>query len=107
MAISWYRHLCRAMSDKTLLIAFATLLINIPFGYWRECVRKFSRQWFVAVHAAVPLVMIMRTMAGLEWRPLTVALFVACYFSGQFVGARMRKKRGGSGPWHREAPYDQ
>jgi len=81
------------MLDKTLLIALITLAINIPFGYWREGVKKFSLQWFVAVHAAVPLVIAMRIMAGLEWQLPRIALFVACYFLGQLVGARLKKAK--------------
>ena len=36
-------------------VAAAVLLINLPFGFWRAGVRKFSPAWFVAVHAPVPL----------------------------------------------------
>lgn len=39
----------------TYLVAIAgTFLVNVPFGYWRAGVRKFSPAWFVAIHAAVP-----------------------------------------------------
>ena len=79
------------MLDKILIIGLATLAINIPFGYWREGVKKFSVQWFIAVHAAVPIVITMRLMAGIEWQVLTIAFFVICYFTGQFIGSRGRK----------------
>lgn len=81
------------MLDKTLLIALTTLIINIPLGYWREGVKKFSVQWFMAVHAAVPLVIIMRLIAGLEWQILTITFFVVCYFLGQFIGAMIKRKK--------------
>lgn len=80
------------MSYSILIIAIATLFINIPFGYWRESVQKFSVKWFIAVHAAVPIVIGMRLALGVEWQILTILFFVACYFLGQFVGARIRRK---------------
>ncbi|OGT71203.1 MAG: hypothetical protein A3I78_10180 [Gammaproteobacteria bacterium RIFCSPLOWO2_02_FULL_56_15] len=80
------------MNTKLVLLAAATLVINIPFGYWREGLRKFSVQWFIAVHAAVPVVITLRILAGIEWRILTIAFLVVCYFLGQFSGARLRRR---------------
>ncbi|MGI9229463.1 MAG: hypothetical protein ACR2P9_06355 [Gammaproteobacteria bacterium] len=78
---------------KTILyIGLATLLINIPFGYWRETVVKFSWQWFVAVHAAVPAVIAMRMYADIDWQVKVIAFFVLCYFAGQFVGSRWKRR---------------
>jgi hypothetical protein len=71
----------------------ATFLLNVPFGYWRSGVRKFSPQWFVAVHAVVPLVIGMRLAADLPFRWSLFPLFVAAYFGGQFVGSRWRLRR--------------
>ena len=82
-----------------LSIGLATLLLNVPFGYWRESTRKFSPQWFVAVHAAVPAVIVMRTLADIEWRVGVIAFFVLCYFAGQFVGARWKR----AARWKRNA----
>ena len=73
------------------LIAFGvTFVINVPFGYWRAGVRKFSPQWFVAVHAAVPMVIALRFALGLPFRWSMFPLFVAAYFGGQFAGSRRR-----------------
>jgi hypothetical protein len=78
----------------TYLIALAgTFALNLPFGYWREGVRKFSPQWFVAVHAAVPLVVALRLALGLSFRWGMLPLFVAAYFGGQFAGSRWRLRR--------------
>jgi hypothetical protein len=71
----------------------ATFVINAPFGYWRAGVRKFSPQWFLAVHAAVPLVITLRFALGLPFRWSMFPLFVAAYFGGQFAGSRLRQKR--------------
>jgi hypothetical protein len=66
------------------------MLINLPFGYWRAGVRKLSIRWFVAVHAAVPLVVGLRVVSGLGWRLATVPLMVGAYFTGQLLGGRAR-----------------
>jgi hypothetical protein len=76
-----------------IVLLLGTLLINLPFGYWREGVRKFSASWFVAVHAAVPLVILGRMLLGVEWRLASLPLMIAAYFGGQFVGARLRRRR--------------
>lgn len=72
-------------------LALTTLIINIPFGYWREGVVKFSVKWFIAVHAAVPIVITLRILAGVEWQLLTIAFLVFSYFLGQFIGAKLRR----------------
>lgn len=80
------------MPEKLALVAAITLLINIPFGYWREGLRKFSLKWMIAVHAAVPIVIAARMLAGIHWRVLPIAFLVCCYFLGQFCGARLRRR---------------
>ena len=75
------------------LAIVATFVINLPFGYWRAGVRKFSTAWFVAVHAAVPLVVALRYSLGLPFRWAIFPLFVAAYFGGQATGARLRQRR--------------
>jgi hypothetical protein len=79
------------MLDLSLVLVF-TFAVNIPFGYWRESVRKFSPAWFVAVHAAVPLVIAVRLLLGVEFAWLNVPLLVAAYFAGQTIGARLFRK---------------
>jgi hypothetical protein len=76
-----------------LVALAATFALNLPFGYWRAGVRKFSPQWFVAVHAVVPLVIALRLALGLPFRWSMFPLFVAAYFGGQFAGSRLRLRR--------------
>ncbi|HEX6313219.1 MAG TPA: hypothetical protein VFZ73_00105 [Gemmatimonadaceae bacterium] len=76
-----------------LFVTVCVLLINIPFGYWRAGVRRFSPAWFLAVHAAVPLVVALRYTVGLRFRWATLPLFVVAYFAGQMVGARLKRSR--------------
>jgi hypothetical protein len=81
------------LAIKLTVVALATFLINIPFGYWRESVRKFSPAWFVAVHAAVPLVVLMRHQSHLGFAWYTYPPMILCYFGGQFVGSRLKRRR--------------
>ena len=71
---------------------FLVWLVNLPFGYWRAGLRKLSPAWFVAIHAPVPLVILMRWGFGLPFQWGTLPLFVAAYFAGQAVGARLRTR---------------
>ena len=75
------------------LLLLGIFLINLPCGCWREGVRKFSPAWFVAVHAPVPLVFVMRRVADVEWSLTLLPLLVAAYFLGQWVGAWWRRSR--------------
>ena len=79
------------MVESILLLLFV-FVVNLPFGYWREGVRKFSAAWFVAVHAAVPIVILGRMFLGVEWRLADLTCMVAAYFGGQFLGARLRRR---------------
>jgi hypothetical protein len=80
-----------------LAVASATLVLNLPFGFWRAGVRKFSPAWFLAVHAPVPLIVGMRLAVGLGWRLSTFPLLVGAFFGGQFIGGRIRASRGHAG----------
>jgi len=70
------------------LIVFV-YLFNIPFGYWRADTRRFSIQWILAIHLPVPLIFILRLLAGVDiiWIPV----FVASFFLGQFTGSKIKK----------------
>lgn len=73
-----------------LLVAALVLLLNLPFGFWRAGTRRFTLPWIAAVHAPVPLVIALRLAAGLGFHPLTFPFTVGAYFSGQFLGGRLR-----------------
>ena len=79
---------------RLLAVAAATLALNLPFGFWRAGLRKFSPAWFLAVHATVPVIVGMRLAAGLGWRLSTFPVLVGAFFGGQFIGGRIRASRG-------------
>ncbi len=77
---------------KTLwLVGLIVFMLNIPFGFWRSKVKTFSRQWFLAVHVPVPLVIALRFIAGLGWRLVTFPVLVGAFFFGQLTGGMVRR----------------
>jgi hypothetical protein len=74
-------------------LALVVLSLNLPFGYWRGGVPKFSLQWFLAIHLPVPLVAGMRILTGQGWSLTTLPLLVGAFVAGQLLGARLRKSR--------------
>ena len=70
------------------LLPLLIFLLNLPFGYWRAGCRKFSWQWFVSVHAPVPVVVAGRLWTGLSWK--FIPLLALFFFAGQFCGAWVR-----------------
>jgi hypothetical protein len=72
-----------------IIVSLLTLLINIPFGYWRANVKKFSLQWYFAIHLPVPVIVLMRIFGGIGFHWSTYVALVAAYFLGQFLGGRV------------------
>ena len=79
-------------------VALLVFLLNQPFGYWRASARKLSRQWFLAVHLPVPLVIALRIVSGLGFQLISLPVLVGAFFLGQFVGGRARNIIQGRGP---------
>ena len=75
---------------KLLLVCAAILAINIPFGYWRAGVGKWSWRWFLSVHLPIPLIILIRLWLGVGWHLSSLPLFVAAFFVGQLTGGKLR-----------------
>jgi hypothetical protein len=71
-------------------VAIVVLVVNLPFGFWRAGVKRFTLPWFVAVHAPVPLVVGLRVLSGLGWQLSTVPALAGAFLAGQFFGGRLR-----------------
>ncbi|MFQ5456873.1 MAG: hypothetical protein ACE5FC_00260 [Myxococcota bacterium] len=80
---------------KVWWLALAVLLLNLPFGYWRGGVEKFSRPWFLAIHVPVPFVILMRVTSGLGWQLASFPIIVGAFFLGQFLGGKLRRRGAG------------
>ncbi len=72
-------------------VALAVFLLNIPFGYFRAKSEKFSRNWFIFVHAPIPFVIAIRLLSGLGFALYTFPIIVSAYFIGQFTGGLILK----------------
>eukprot|EP00850_Spirogloea_muscicola_P003777 SM000015S01277 [mRNA] locus=s15:992823:994397:+ [translate_table: standard] len=79
------------LPKRILAIGMLGFSINVPLGMIREHTIKFSPQWFLAVHAAVPLVVMLRKAVLLPKRAM--AFTIASAILGQAIGARLERLR--------------
>ncbi len=75
------------------LVSIAVIILNLPFGYWRAHVKKFSLQWVLAVHIPVPIVVILRVYSGIGFEFITYPVIVAAFFLGQYLGKKIYEFR--------------
>lgn len=78
---------------RILITCIATFIINLPFGYWRGGLKKLSVLWFVAIHAPVPLVIVIRKFHQLELSWKLAPFLLGSYFIGQFLGRKIYEKK--------------
>ena len=78
------------MAYTVWVVALAVVVLNLPFGFWRAGVRKFSLPWFLAIHLPVPLIVGVRLASGLGWQLSTFPALVGAFLAGQFLGGRLR-----------------
>ena len=77
---------------KLFLVGLMVLIINIPFGYWRANSKRFSMQWFLAIHIPVVFVIALRLVSHLGFAWYTYIVLVICFFLGQQFGALIIKR---------------
>ena len=75
------------------LVALAIFLFNIPFGYWRANVKKFSFQWVLSVHIPVPFIIFLRIYSNIGFALYTYPVLVGAFFMGQLAGKYLFTKR--------------
>lgn len=85
------------MNEPVLLIGLIAVAfaLNIPLGYFRQAVEKFSFAWYFYVHISIPLIIYLRIKSGYSWKfiPLTLLGTVV----GQIIGGRIRRRRDSDG----------
>ena len=74
-------------------VAFIILILNIPFGYWRAGVKKYSLNWFLSIHIPVPFILLLRYLSGVGFELYTYVIFVSVFFAGQKLGEYVYKNR--------------
>jgi hypothetical protein len=67
------------------------LLLNIPFGFWRDGTKRFTLPWLLAVHLPVPFVVGLRVLSTLGWRFTTFPVLIGSFFLGQFLGGKVHQ----------------
>lgn len=76
---------------RLILITIIVFVLNIPFGYWRANVKRFSTQWFLAIHIPVPFIVALRLLSGIGFSWYTYVFLVGGFFLGQQVGSSLIK----------------
>ncbi|MCF8370581.1 MAG: hypothetical protein K9H64_03090 [Bacteroidales bacterium] len=72
-----------------LLVSAFTFIFNLPFGYWRANVKRYSWQWVFAIHIPVPVIIILRIFSGIGFAFITYPALIGSFFLGQFVGGKI------------------
>ena len=81
------------MAVKLTIITILVFIFNIPFGYWRAGVKKFSTQWALAVHIPVPFIIVARIYSEIGFVWYTYVFLVGGFFGGQRLGAYLYDQR--------------
>ncbi len=79
-----------------LLAVCIDFFINIPFGYWRANLKRFSLQWFLSIHIPIPFIILVRIYTGIGFEFITYPIMIIAFFLGQLAGFKIysyRKKQ--------------
>jgi hypothetical protein len=68
-------------------IAVLTVVVNLPFGYFRQKTKKFSLKWFLCIHLPIPLIFLARVSSHLSYK--FIPIFVAAAVTGQILGGKI------------------
>jgi len=74
---------------RLAIISLMVFLINIPFGYWRANVNRYSWQWVLAIHIPVPVIVFLRIYYQIGFGWYTYVFLVAAFFLGQQLGSKL------------------
>ena len=72
---------------KLIIVALLVFILNIPFGYWRANVKRYSAQWFLAIHIPVPFIVALRILSEIGFAWYTYIFLVGAFFLGQKLGS--------------------
>ena len=75
------------------LVTTAVLLFNIPFGFWRGGVKKYSLKWFMFIHLPIPAIILLRIYSNIGFAPDTYLFLVSAFFIGQKMGVYFYENR--------------
>jgi hypothetical protein len=78
--------------ENIILSSIFVIIFNIPFGYWRANVKRFSLQWYLAIHIPVPFIILLRISTDLGFGWQTYIYLVIAFFIGQRLGSFIRSR---------------
>ena len=70
-------------------VAGIVFAMNLPFGFWRSRVRKFSWQWILAIHLPVPIIVALRIYSGLGFHLISFPVLIGAFCLGQYAGGKL------------------
>jgi len=70
-----------------ILLILAVFIVNIFFGMWRVKTRKFSLQWFAAIHLPIPFIFLLRI--NLDISALIIPVSLTAVVAGQIAGGKL------------------
>ena len=76
---------------KIFIVSLLVIILNIPFGYWRANVKRFSIQWYLSVHIPVPFIIALRIFSDIGFIWYTYVFLVTAFFIGQRIGSFIHK----------------
>lgn len=76
-----------------IFVTIFVFVFNLPFGYWRANVKKFSFQWALAIHLPVPFIIAARIYSDIGFAFYTYPVLVTAFFFGQFLGKYFYSRR--------------
>ncbi len=83
------------------LFAAVVFLLAFPFGFWRAKSKFKSRDWMLAIHIPVAIIIVIRIVnkvyfdIGFSWQSLVMNVFsflIAQYIAGVIYRKRMKAK---------------
>jgi hypothetical protein len=78
--------------SRLMFASMGILVLNLPFGFWRGGVRKFSPAWFLSIHLPVPLMAAVRLICGIGWHLATFPVLIVSFIAGQWIGKFFRAR---------------
>ena len=82
---------------NTLFLTLFVFALNLPFGYWRANVQRFSLQFILAIHIPIPFIILFRVLSGSGFELMTFFFTVPAFFLGQLIGSKIYTIRKNTG----------
>jgi hypothetical protein len=76
-----------------IFLTIFVFIINIPFGYWRANVTRFSFQFLLAIHLPILFIFAFRILSGSGFELMTFFFTIPAFFLGQFAGSKIYSLR--------------